>query len=146
MRLKFLVSLLIAALAWAPSAYAERQWIEGGPTPTRYELSIDPDIANATFRGQAQIEIRADASTPSVTMNALDLTIDSATIDGAVASVALDEDAQTLTLTPRRALAPGAHTIRIAYREKIYDDAYGVFRVTYESADGRAQTMLNTMA
>jgi aminopeptidase N len=146
MRLKLLVSLLFAALIWAPSAFAERQWIEGGPTPTRYELNIDPDIANATFRGEAQIEIQADQRTPSVTLNALDLTIDSATIDGVAASVALDEDAQTLTLTPRRALTPAAHTIRISYRGKIYDDAYGVFRVTYENAEGREQTMLNTMA
>ncbi|MDX2276272.1 MAG: M1 family metallopeptidase [Hyphomonadaceae bacterium] len=146
MRIKILIALAVLFLTVpAAPALAQRQWLEGGPTPLRYEIAIVPNAEAGTFTGETRIAIRADAPAARVTMNALDLDIASATIDGQAARIALNAEAQTLTLTPRRALAPGAHDIRVVYSGTIYDDAYGLFRVSYET-DGRSQTMLSTMA
>ncbi|MEZ6023895.1 MAG: M1 family metallopeptidase [Hyphomonadaceae bacterium] len=130
----FAFLLLVLALA-APSAAqdtSQRQWFESGPTPLRYEIAVTPDVEAAAFAGQARIIIESDARLQTVTMNALDLEVERASIDGARAAFALDAEAQTLTLTPRRALAAGRHTIDITYRGHILDDAYGLFRVEYQ--------------
>ncbi|MBK6703638.1 MAG: M1 family metallopeptidase [Caulobacteraceae bacterium] len=126
----FLLALALAAMA--PAAQAQRAWFENGPTPLRYEISVTPNVDAATFTGENTITIQTDAPLTTVTMNALDLTVQRASIDNAAVQAEVNAEAQTLTLTPRRPLAAGRHTIRIAYSGKIYDDAYGLFRVEYQ--------------
>jgi aminopeptidase N len=142
--MKFRPFLLLAAfLAIAPAAQAQRQWFEAGPTPLRYEIAVTPDIEAATFAGEARITIETAEALDRVTMNALDLNVRRASIDNASARAELNAEAQTLTLTPRRPLQPGRHTIRIAYDGKIYDDAYGLFRVEYQD-NGQTKRALAT--
>ncbi|MGQ0531980.1 MAG: M1 family metallopeptidase [Caulobacteraceae bacterium] len=142
--MKFRPFILIAALlAIAPAAQAQRQWFDAGPRPLRYEISVTPDVEAATFTGETTITIETTEPLAAVTMNALDLTVSRASIDGASARAAVNQEAQTLTLTPRRALAPGRHTIHVAYRGRIYDDAYGLFRVEYQD-DGQTKRAMAT--
>ena len=137
----FLLALALAALA--PGAQAQRQWFDAGPTPLRYEISVTPNADAATFTGENTITIETSEPLTSVTMNALDLAVQRASIDNATARAELNAEAQTLTLTPRRPLAAGRHTIRIAYSGKIFDDAYGLFRVEYQD-DGQTKRALAT--
>ena len=132
-----LAALMLAGLT-APSAaqQAQRQWFEGGPTPLRYELALVPNVEAATFTGDVTITVRADEATPSVSMNALGLNVTRATIDNRQVAVTTDEEAQTLTLTPRQPLRAGEHRIRIQYTGTILDDPYGLFRVEYQDDDG----------
>jgi len=138
-------ALAALALVWSAIAGAEttRQWIEGGPTPTRYEIAVTPNVAAGTFTGAVSIAIASEALAPQITLNALELDVQRASIDGRRAAVTLDEAAQTLTLTPRRPLAPGAHTIQITYSGVIHDEAFGLFRVSYED-DGQTKQALST--
>jgi aminopeptidase N len=140
-----LAALLLAGLT-APSAaqQSERHWIEGGATPLRYEIALTPNVEAGTFTGQATIRVRADEPVSSITMNALDLEIQRATIDNRQAAVALNAEAQTLTLTPRSALRAGEHTIRINYTGRVLDDAYGLFRVSYTDDAGQTRKMMAT--
>ena len=139
---RFVLALALLG-AVAPAAQAERQWFDAGPTPLRYEIAVTPDVDAATFTGENTITIETDAQLASVTMNALDLTVQRASIDNAPVRAEVNAEAQTLTLTPRRPLAAGRHTIRIAYAGKIYDDAYGLFRVEYQD-DGQTKRALAT--
>ncbi|MBC7768957.1 MAG: M1 family metallopeptidase [Phycisphaerales bacterium] len=140
-------ALIAALLFLAPAASAqdqnERQWFAGGPIPLRYEIAVTPNAEAATFSGEARITIESSETLPAVTMNALGLTISRATIDNAGVAFDTDQDAQTLTLTPRRPLRPGRHTIRVVYTGSIQDDAYGLFRVSYE-ANGQTKRALAT--
>ncbi|MBL8545515.1 MAG: M1 family metallopeptidase [Hyphomonadaceae bacterium] len=131
MKLRTLL-LALVMLAAAPAAQAQRQWFDDGTTPLRYQIAVTPDANAATFTGETTITIQTTERLTAVIMNALDLTVQRASIDGGTAQAVVDAAAQTLTLTPRRALAPGRHTIRIAYSGKIFDDAYGLFRVEYQ--------------
>lgn len=140
------LALLAALLVFAPAAGAQtsqRQWFEGEPTPLRYEISVTPNAEAATFTGEARIAIETSEELAAVTLNALDLDVSSARIDGARASFALNEDAQTLTLTPRRPLRAGRHQLHITYSGVINDDAYGIFRVEYQD-DGQTKRALAT--
>ncbi len=134
--MKFRPLALLAALALlAPAAMAqtsERQWFEGGPTPLRYEIAVTPNAEAGTFTGEARITIETSEPQTTVTMNALGLQVSRASIDNVGAAFDTNEEAQTLTLTPRRPLRAGRHTIRIVYSGAIQDDAYGLFRVSYQ--------------
>ena len=88
-------------LTIASPAAAERQWLGDEAIPSRYEIQVTPDAEAGTFTGSVQIEVATRAALPSATLNALDLTVERATIDGRGAAVTTDEAAQTLTLTPR---------------------------------------------
>ncbi len=135
--------LALALAAAAPAAQAQRQWFEGDPTPLRYEISVTPNAGAATFTGEAVITIETSAPLANVTMNQLDLTVQRASIDNTSARADVNNETQTLTLTPRRALRAGRHTIRIAYAGKIYDDAYGLFRVEYQN-NGQSKRAMAT--
>lgn len=139
-------ALLAVSLLAAPSAAQDtsrRHWFEGGPTPTRYEIAVTPDADAGTFTGETRIVIQTSEQQATVVMNALDLEVARATIDNQGAAFDIDSEAQTLTLTPRRALRPGRHTIHIVYSGKIYDDAYGLFRVEYQD-NGQTKRALAT--
>lgn len=110
---------------------SHREWIAGGPIPSRYEISITPNDATSTFAGEETITVRATEPTPSLTMNALDISVQSATIDGAAARVQMDEAHQQMTLTPQASLSAGEHSVHIVYTGKIRDDAVGLFRTSY---------------
>ncbi|MBL8531076.1 MAG: M1 family metallopeptidase [Hyphomonadaceae bacterium] len=138
----FLIALFALIVA-APGASAQRQWLEGEPTPLRYEIAITPDADAGVFSGEARISIETATPLEAVTLNALDLTIARASIDGVAAAVRVDEAAQTITLTPRRPIASGRHTLHFVYSGRIYDEAYGLFRVSY-TADGRERRALAT--
>lgn len=143
--MKFRPTWLVAAalLVLPASAQAQRQWIDSGPTPVRYEIAVIPNAEAATFSGEVAIAFDVTEPTRTVTLNALELTISEAEIDGQRAQFSLDEDAQTLTLTARRQLRPGRHTIEIDYTGIINDEAFGLFRVSYE-ADGQQKRALAT--
>ena len=137
---------LLLAGALSPAAIAQtgqRQWFEGQPTPLRYEISVTPNVEAATFAGEARITIETTEALPTVTMNALGLTVSRATIDNSNVQFATNEEAQTLTLTPRRPLRAGRHTIRITYAGVIQDEAYGLFRVEYQD-NGQTKRALAT--
>jgi aminopeptidase N len=138
----FIAALLLLAPV-ADAQTSQRQWFEGGPNPLRYEIAITPNAEAATFTGEARITIEITEPTQVVTMNALGLNVSRARIDNTTAAFSTNEEAQTLSLTPRRALRPGRHTIEIAYTGVIQDDAYGLFRVEYQD-DGQTKRALAT--
>jgi len=141
----FALAALFVALALAPASaqQSERAWFENAPTPVRYEISVTPDIEGGTFTGETTITIESREQLASIAMNALDIEVTRALIDNQSAAIAVDNDAQTLTLTPRAPLPAGRHTIRLDYRGRVFDDAYGLFRVEYDQ-DGQTRRALAT--
>ena len=140
------IAALFVAAALAPASAqdtADRAWFENAPTPVRYDISVTPDMEAATFTGETTITIESDRTLPSVVMNALDIEVTRAIINNQTVTAVVDNEAQTLTLTPRRPLRAGRHTIRIDYNGTIFDDAYGLFRVEYDQ-DGQTRRALAT--
>ena len=103
-----------------------------------------PNVEAGTFTGDVRITINSDAELASVTMNAIDLEVTRATIDNSQVTSSVDAEAQTLTLTPRRALRAGRHTLRIQYNARILDDPYGLFRVEYQDEEGQTRRAITT--
>ena len=137
-----LASLCLAATA----APANRMILPDDVVPDAYRIAITPHAAEATFDGRVEIDVRVLRATDRIVLDSAELDIAGASLDAGTDAprIALDADRQRATFTFAHALAPGRHTLKIAYRGKINDQASGLFRLQYATPQGQA-TSLFTM-
>jgi len=112
--------------------------------PRHYALTLRPDVASLATEGEVAIELEAVKGTSELVLNALDLDITAAAVDGAsVALPAADAHEQTIRFSLARPLAPGAHTLKLGFRGKIVRTAQGLYCEKYNAPSGVRQ-MLGT--
>ena len=106
-------------------------------SPVHYELRLEPDAGALTFAGRQTIDIVVHQETRSITLNALDLEISEASIDGAGrAAVTLDTEQQTATLTFPSPVPAGKHRLSMAFSGRINRSAAGFFALDYTTEAG----------
>lgn len=108
--------------------------------PTRYAIDLKPDLATRVLSGSELVDIRVIAPTSRLILNAVDLSLQSASLEGEpgqVATIAPQPKAQTVTLAFPHPLAAGPHKLRIAFRGRINGFGRGLFAVDYPTAHGR---------
>ncbi len=110
--------------------------------PIHYALGLAPDLDKLTFAGSETVDIEVMEPTARFMLNAVDITIQSAAIEGEAASeITLDAAAQTATLGFQRPIAAGRHQLRMSYTGRINRFGRGLFMVDYPTADGRKRMM-----
>jgi len=108
--------------------------------PVHYALDLTPDLDKLTFSGSEVVDIDVMEPTRRLVLNAVDLTIDAAAIEGEAApAITSDAAAQTVTLAFPNAIAAGRHKLRLSFTGRINRFARGLFAVDYPSAEGRKQ-------
>lgn len=118
-----------------------------GVRPLHYIVSIMPDAAAATFKGQVAIKVAIDKPTASITFNALNLAFPAAAIEGAGGSkqvtrkIDFDADKQTATVHFAAPLDKGEYLLRIDYSGKIGTQATGLFSLDYDTPEGRKRAL-----
>jgi len=117
--------------------------------PHRYELRLEPDLATATFAGRETIALTITQATSVILLNAVDLTILSALLEGASrtrleATIELQESAQRCRLTLPQPIAPGEWRLHLTFQGKLNDQLRGFYRSTYKDAAGITHTMAAT--
>ena len=128
---------VVLALVAAP---ATAQRLPSGVTPEHYRLWFAPDLANATFRGRAEIKVRIEKPTTTITLHAAELGFGEVLIEAAnvthVAHVATHPETETVTLSllAPQSLAAGPATIRITYTGILNDKLRGFY---LSKANGR---------
>jgi aminopeptidase N len=108
--------------------------------PVHYDLDLKPDLDKLAFTGAEVIDIDVAEPTESLVVNAVDLMIEKAAIDGdavPAAALTLDAAAETLTLVPPRPIGAGRHRLSIAYTGRINRFGRGLYMVDYPTASGR---------
>ena len=95
--------------------------------PQHYTLAIAPDIAKATFSGTESIDVTLAAASKTVTLNALDLQIQSVAADGQAGSITFDEPKQQATLTFPKALPAGHAVLSLAFTGVLNDKLRGFY-------------------
>ncbi len=119
--------------------------LPGGVIPENYAIEVQPDAANLTFSGREIITLRVTKTSQTLTLNAVDLAISNAAIDGVgPAQITLKPEAQTVTLKFAKPLTPARYKLSLSYTGKIYESASGLFAVDYSNADGTKERMLVT--
>ena len=149
LRCSRLFPLLFCALGFFPFL-AQAQRLPGGVTPEHYALSLSPDIAKATFRGEEAIDVDLSAPASTVTLNAAEITFgavyvvprssgaksslealqaNSLTKD-AEATVSLDAEHEQATLKLAHPLPAGKATIFVRYTGILNNELRGFYLST----------------
>ncbi len=116
---------LVLFVAGGSVSYGQR--LPESVKPQHYALAIAPDIAKATFRGSETIDVTLAAASNTVTLNALDLQIQSVTADGQAGSVSFDVPRQQATLTFPKALPAGHAVLSLAFTGVLNDKLRGFY-------------------
>jgi puromycin-sensitive aminopeptidase len=119
--------------------------------PHRYDLTLEPDLAAATFAGSETVAVEVTEPTATVVLNALDLHIDEATIEPAgtpgerlTASVTLEERNERANLRFDREVPAGEATLRLRFRGVLNDKLVGFYRSTFTDDAGETQVLATT--
>jgi aminopeptidase N len=140
MKLPLAAALLLST---ATPALAQGQ-LPRDVVPVSYDIKVEPDAKAMRFTGSETIAVKVVKPTRTITLNAADLTVTSATFDGKPVTMTQDAAAQTLTVTLPTAATTGAHKLAFAWTGKINTSAAGLFAIDYADPDGKQQRMLAT--
>ncbi|MGZ6241105.1 MAG: M1 family metallopeptidase [Candidatus Binataceae bacterium] len=108
--------------------------------PTHYAIDLKPDLITRAVPGSEIVDIKVLAPTDRLVLNALDMVVQSASLEGEpgqVATVTSQPRMQTVTLAFPHALAAGLHKVSIAFTGRINSFGRGLFSVDYPTAHGR---------
>lgn len=117
--------------------------------PQRYDLRLEPDLSAAAFSGVVTIALTVTQASSTIILNAVDLTIASATLIGADgercdAGIELDQAMQRCRLTFPRPVAAGECRLTLSFRGQLNDHLRGFYRSTYTDQAGVSRTMAAT--
>src|SRR5213080_2575205 len=116
--------------------------------PTDYSVRIVPDIDKLTFAGTETVKLTARRRVRQLVLNALELKIEAASIDGKElpdSAIKADTKNELLTLALRSELATGEHTLTLRFTGKINERGQGLFYMRYEEqGSGVRKTMLGS--
>ncbi len=113
--------------------------------PIDYDIAITPDIATKRFRGSETVSVTVRSAVTSFTVNAKQLTIASALLDGATkATIAFDAAKQLATLSWGKTVAPGAHRVAMVFAGTMGDAPEGLFYQKYRTPANVEKTMIST--
>jgi len=116
--------------------------------PRRYDLTLTPDLAGATFSGAVDIDVEIGEATAEVVLNAIELEVDAAWVSvGSTrldAVVSLDEETERATLTLSDAVGPGDAVVSVRFRGLLNDKLRGFYRSTFTGDGGREHVIATT--
>jgi aminopeptidase N len=119
----------VAVLLIAVPALAQR--LPSTVVPDHYDLSVEPDLAAATFAGVERITVTLRQPSMSIVLNAAEIQFGAVTITAAgraqQARVSLDPAKEQATLTVPATMPAGPAEIDIRYRGKLNDDLRGLY-------------------
>ena len=117
--------------------------------PTHYDVAVVPHADKLAFEGKVSITIDVLQPTPSIVLNAMNMTFANVSLAAAkgkatfaAPKVAVDEEAQTATFTFDHAIPAGSYVLRMDYTGKIGTQANGLFAIDYDTkADGKKRAL-----
>src|SRR5947207_6769353 len=100
-----------------------------------YSVRIKPDLEKLTFTGWETIKLKARQAVRRLVLNALDLRIMRASLDGKAipeSALKLDPKQETLTITLASELPEGAHSLELDFTGKINQRGQGFHYARYQ--------------
>ena len=116
--------------------------------PSRYELTLEPDLDAATFSGNVAVSVEVKEPVAEVVLNALELEIDEAWLerDGSRldANPAFEPETERCRLRLSGTAEPGSWTLRCSFRGILNDKLEGFYRSTFKDGDGSERVLATT--
>ena len=110
--------------------------------PSRYQVSLVPDLENASFTGTVSISASAVEAATEIVLNAIELEIHSVSVNGTVSTFTLNEDLERLVINS--SVAPGDLVIDIAFTGILNDKLRGFYRSTFVDESEKTRTIATT--
>src|SRR5213082_1675536 len=114
--------------------------------PTDYSVRIVPDIDKLTFAGTETVKLTARRRVRQLVLNALELKIEAASIDGKelpASAIKTDTKNELLMFAILSELPTGEHTLTLRFMGKINEQVQGLFYMLYqEQGSGARKIML----
>jgi len=116
--------------------------------PTKYEISLTPDLEAFVFEGEETIHLTLKKPTKTITLHSTELEIESAEIltktDAVVAQkISYDDKAETATCTFKNNLPKGTLRLKLVFRGILNDRMHGFYRSSFEH-EGKARHIATT--
>ncbi len=117
--------------------------------PRRYELSLEPDLEEARFRGREIITVEVVDAVDEIVLNVVDLEIDEAWLEGPGErrldlDVTLRDDTQRLHLGVAELVGPGEHRLHLGFRGTLNDKLRGFYLSVFTDAEGHERVIATT--
>ena len=123
------VVLVLALVVVAAPCFAQR--LPGNVVPRHYDITVEPNLAEATFGGTEKIAVRLQKPATAIVLNAAEITFDRVSVTSAgrtqEATVTADAEKEQVTFTVPRQIAAGPATIDITYRGILNDQLRGLY-------------------
>jgi puromycin-sensitive aminopeptidase len=123
--------------------------LPGTAEPERYDLTLSPDLASATFTGEEHVRLLVHEDLDEIVLNAAELEIltaevvddTGARLDG---EVSYDEELQQATINLSGTAAPGHWTLHLTFSGILNDKLRGFYRSTYTDEGGVEHVIATT--
>ena len=112
--------------------------------PRRYVLRLEPDLERARFDGTVSIDVEVGAPTATIVLNAAELDIGAATVNGIAATVTFDAEHERATLSLPHPVEDGPALLHLEFAGTLDDKLCGFYRSTYTDDDGVEHTIAVT--
>ena len=117
--------------------------------PSKYRITLQPDLHNFTFKGEQSVELQILKPTSTIVLNSMELEISSASLhaNGTTLpsrSITLDEVAQTATLDFGETVQPGDARLEMTFTGILNDKLLGFYRSEYISQNGETRYLATT--
>ncbi len=119
-------------------------------TPSRYELTLEPDLAARVFRGSEDVRIHVHEPVREIVLNAAGLEIEEGRLsDGNgtkvdVVDLVIDAETDRVRVLLSEPAAPGAWTLHLEFRGALNERLVGFYPSTYTDEQGSAHTVAST--
>ncbi|MCH8222013.1 MAG: M1 family metallopeptidase [Chloroflexi bacterium] len=113
--------------------------------PTHYALTLEPDLDAATFTGTVDIELEISEPTSQFTLNAADLDLLSASLDGVGSTgIVLHEKDERATIFMSSETSAGSATLNVKFTGVLNDKLRGFYRSRFTDDDGVEHNIATT--
>ena len=128
---------------------AEAVVLPSNVKPSKYRLTLQPDLETFTFKGEQTVDIEIAEQTSTIVLNAMDLEIGGATLRRggsatAPRSISLDAETETATLDFGETLAVGSAQLDMEFTGVLNDKLLGFYRSEYQDQDGETRYLATT--
>jgi puromycin-sensitive aminopeptidase len=117
--------------------------------PSRYDLTLEPDLAEATFTGSEVVTVSVEEPVDEIVLNADDLELSGGRLEGPagtleVASIRLDPENERAHLSLSGTAEPGQWRLSLDFRGRLSDQLEGFYRSTYKDDAGQTHVIATT--
>ncbi|MAP36423.1 MAG: aminopeptidase, partial [Chloroflexi bacterium] len=127
----------------------DRITLPSGISPSKYRLSLSPDMQKFTFDGEVQITVEVLNTVNTIVLNAAELQIQKIAVttrgkEVEILDSSLDEEDETLTISLESEIAPGNAEISIQFVGQLNDRLLGFYRSSYKDIKGDERYLATT--